>query len=142
MEIIETNPLDNPELELFKSQVWPFADKEHYGENQPKFYRNKFTLIAKEDDGIVGYISVIIDTGVAQIEPLMVKTELQGKGIGTKLLQSAEQKAKEIGVHKIWLETGFDWLAKGFYEKHGYTIRTILPNHTGGRDFVLMDKMI
>ncbi len=142
MEITEVNQIDILELELFKSQVWPYADKKHYGENQPNFYKDTFTLIAKENNEIVGYISVIIDTGVAQIEPLMVKTDLQGKGIGTKLLQSAEEKAKGIGTHKMWLETGSDWLAKGFYEKHGYTLRTILPNHTGGREFVLMDKMI
>lgn len=142
MEIIEINSLNTSELESFKSQVWPLADKEHYGENQPKFFRSSFTLIAKENNEIVGYISVIIDTGVAQIEPLMVKAELKGKGIGTKLLQAAEKKAKEIGVHKIWLETGSDWLAKGFYEKHGYIVRTTLPSHTGGREFVLMDKMI
>lgn len=142
MEIIEIKSSDIQELELFKSQVWPLADKEHYGENQPNFYRNTFTLVAKENHDIIGYISVIIDTGIAQIEPLMVKTELKGKGVGTKLLKSAEEKSKEIGVHKIWLETGSDWLAKIFYEKHGYSVRVILPNHTGGRDFLLMDKMI
>ncbi len=142
MEITEINQEQESELKAFKGFVWPAADKEHYGDNQPNFYREEFTLIAKDGDQIVGYISVIVDTGVAQVEPLMVKTDLKGKGIGTKLLQSAEKKAKDLGVHKIWLETGSDWQAKGFYEKHGYQVRTILPNHTGGREFVLMDKMI
>lgn len=142
MKIIEKTSLESIELESFKSQVWPLADLEHYKDQQPNFYKNEFTLIAKDNDQIVGYISVIIDTGVAQIEPLMVKTELKGQGIGTKLLESAEEKAKELGVRKIWLETGSDWLAKNFYEKHGYKIRTFLPNHTGGHEFVLMDKMI
>lgn len=130
------------ELKIFKGLVWPEADKEHYGDTQPNFSRDEFTLIAKENSEIVGYISLVIDTGVAQIEPLMVKTDLKGKGIGTKLLQDAEEKAKELGVHKVWLETGSDWQAKGFYEKHGYQVRTVLPNHSGGREFVLMDKMI
>ncbi len=142
MKIIEKTSLESPELESFKSQVWPLADVEHYKDQQPKFFKNEFTLIAKDEDRIVGYISVIIDTGVAQIEPLMVKTELKGQGIGAKLLESAEEKAKELGVHKIWLETGSDWLAKNFYEKRGYIVRTVLPNHTNGREFVLMDKMI
>ncbi len=141
MEITELNQSQNSELELFKSQVWPLADQEHYGENQPKFYKNEFTLIAKENNEIVGYISIAIDTGVAHLEPLMVKNDLKNTGIGTKLLQSAEEKAEALGVHKVWLETGSDWLAKKFYEKHGYQVRTTLPSHTGGREFVLMDKI-
>lgn len=138
MQIIETF---KPEaLEQFKSKVWPSADREHYGERMPDFYKKEFTLVAIEGEEIVGYISVLIDSGVAQIEPLMV--EPRGKGIGSALILAAETKAKEIGVHKMWLETGSTWEAKKFYEKHGYVVRIILPNHTGGYEFVLMDKMI
>ncbi len=142
MEITELNPQNKSALESLKSSVWPAADTEHYGDNLPKFFRQEFTLIAKEKEEVIGYITVIIDSGVAQIEPLMVKVELKGKGIGTRLLVTAEEKAKALGVHKMWLETGADWKAKEFYEKNGYTVRTTLPNHTDGRDFVLMDKMI
>lgn len=142
MEITELDQSQKSELGLFKSQVWPHADQEHYGENQPKFFKEEFTLIAKENGNVVGYVSVSIDTGVAHLEPLMVKTDLKGKGIGTKLLHTAEEKSKTLGAHKIWLETGSDWLAKKFYEKHGYHVRTVLPNHTDGCEFVLMDKIL
>lgn len=142
MEIIELNSTLYDKLKTFKSHVWPLADKEHYGDNQPNFSKSECTLVATEGSDIIGYLTLLVDTGVAQIEPLMVKTELHGQGIGTKLLQEAESKALLLGVHKIWLETGSDWRAKDFYLKHGYTIRTTLPNHTGGREFVIMDKMI
>ncbi len=142
MEIIEIAKEQDSLLENIKSNAWPPADREHYGENQPEFYKKEFTLAVKESEEIVGYVSVIIDTGVAQIEPLMVKTERKGMGIGTMLIKAAEEKAKSLGAHKVWLETGSDWKSKAFYEKHGYSIRTILPNHTDGREFVLMDKML
>lgn len=142
MEITELNQSKNQELESFKALVWPLADKEHCGEILPRFFKEEFTLIAREGGEIVGYVSVIIDTGVAQIEPLMVKADLKGTGIGTRLLETAEVKAKASGAHKVWLETGSDWLAKRFYEKHGYQVRAVLPDHTGGREFVLMDKML
>lgn len=142
MEIIELNSLHTEDFNLFKSEVWLSADKEHYGTNQPKFYKTNFTFIARKNSIIVGYISVVIDTGVAQIEPLMVKPSLQGQGIGTELLRYTENKIKTLGVHKIWLETGYSWLAKNFYLKNGYSVRTTLPNHTNQEDFVLMDKMI
>lgn len=142
MKITESVNQDHSELEAFKGLVWPSADKEHYGDNQPNFSCGQFTLLAKDNDRIIGYISVAVDTGVAQIEPLMIHPEFQGKGIGSGLLRAAEEKAKSLGVHKVWLETGSDWKAKSFYEKHGYSVRTVLPNHTGGREFVLMDKML
>lgn len=142
MEIVECNIQDKSALDSLKAIAWKAADKEHYGDNQPNFFRKECTLIAKDINDIIGYITLIVDSGVVQIEPLMVNPEMKGRGIGTQLLQVAEEKAKALGVHKIWLETGADWEAKQFYEKHGYVVRTILPNHTGGKDFVLMDKMI
>ena len=143
MQILELEiEEEKVEIESFKEKVWPVADREHYGENQPNFFKTEFTLIAKDEDEIVGYITAICDSGVAQIEPLMVKTELKGNGVGSALLKSAEEKVKAEGVHKVWLETGSDWQAKRFYEKHGYQVRTVLPNHIGGKEFVLMDKML
>jgi ribosomal protein S18 acetylase RimI-like enzyme len=142
MEIVELNQLQKQELEVFKSQVWPDADREHYGEDHPSFSKKVITYIAQENHEIIGYVSLMIDTGVAQIEPLMVKKELRGRGIGTKLLGRVEEEARNCGVHKLWLETGNHWQAKSFYEKHGYYTRALLPNHIHGQEFVLMDKML
>lgn len=142
MEIIKYSDQQAKKLDEFKASVWPVADKEHYDDNEPDFFRETITLLAMENETILGYITVIVDSGVAQIEPLMVAVNRKGQGIGSALLKAAEDKVQSLGVHKVWLETGSDWAAKTFYEKHGYTIRTTLPNHTGRREFVLMDKMI
>lgn len=142
MEIQEYNDQQTKKLEEFKASVWQAADKEHYGDNQPQFFRETVTLLAIEGEIILGYITIIADTGVAQFEPLMIAVERKGQGIGSALIKAAEDKAHSLGVHKVWLETGSDWAAKPFYEKHGYTVRAILPNHTGGREFVLMDKIL
>jgi GNAT superfamily N-acetyltransferase len=142
MEILEISEHQINELDTLKSEAWSAADREHYGDNQPIFFRKEYTLAAKADGQFVGYITIIADSGVGQIEPLMVQPDLKGKGIGIALLKAAEDKAKSLGIHKIWLETGVDWKSKTFYEKHGYQVRAILPNHTGGREFVLMDKML
>jgi GNAT superfamily N-acetyltransferase len=142
MKITKFEQSDFNALENLKAKAWSVADKEHYGEVLPNFFKEEFTLIAKEGDEVIGYITIICDSGVAQIEPLMVDPDKKGQGIGSDLLQEAEKIAKEKGIHKIWLETGEDWKAKEFYLKHGYTVRADLPNHTGGYNFVLMDKMI
>jgi GNAT superfamily N-acetyltransferase len=72
----------------------------------------------------------------------MVAIDRKGQGIGTALIKAVEEKAKSLGAHKIWLETGTTWKSKNFYEKNGYFVRTIMPNHTGNQDFVLLDKML
>lgn len=142
MNIIEFSSVDQEILDELKASSWPAADTEHYGDNQPGFFKKEFVLLAKGDEKATGYISVTCDSGIAKIEELIIRLDLKGNGIGTALLNAAEEKVKILGCHKIWLETGSDWKAKDFYLKQGYNIRTILPNHTGNREFVLMDKII
>lgn len=156
VELEEDNKKGHDALGEFAKKVWLAADKEHYGDTIPDFTRHKFTLVAREhasafknttseissSEDILGYIMVTIDTGVALVQPLMVKTELKGRGIGTQLMQAAEKKAKDLGAHKMCLETGVDWKAKDFYLKNGYAVRAVLPNHYGHYDSVLMDKML
>ncbi len=129
-------------LQAFESAQWPLADEEHYGKDAPDFRKDKFTIVAKQDDAIVGFIFMMIDTGVATVDSLLVHHKSRREGVGTMLLKKAEEKAKELGCHVIRLETGHDWHAKKFYEKHGYTFQALLKEYYGKRDFILMDKRI
>lgn len=142
MNIIEINDSTNDRLTAFKKREYPTVDKEHYGEYLPDFTTREFTLIAQEGDDVAGYIDITIRLGVAYISSLLVGEKYRGTGIGKQLLLEAETKAKSLGAHKIWLETSERWSAKAFYEKLGYTIRTILPNDAGKQTCVLMDKML
>ena len=87
LEIIEYTDSLKTSFEKLKASVWSGADKEHYGVNQPKFFRDTFTLVAKDDEEIIGYVTVIIDSGVAQIEPLMVAIDRKEQGIGNVFTQ-------------------------------------------------------
>lgn len=64
---------------------------------------------------------------------LWVSEPLRGKGIGTQLMQRAEQLAKERGCHFIALNT-FDWEALDFYRKLGFTVE--LERHGFDNDSV------
>ena len=53
------------------------------------------------------------------IELLWLSARARGKGIGGKLLEEAERRARQRGSHLIHLNT-YSFQAPGFYEKQGY----------------------
>lgn len=68
------------------------------------------------------------------IKYLWVSEALRGQRIGSKLLQKAEQTARERGCRYAFLDT-FDFQAPVFYQKHGYREVFALENYplTGKR---------
>ena len=126
----------------FKTIEWKKADADHYGDNPPNFAEFQKTFVAEEDGELIGQIELKIDQGIAKIESLLVGSEQQGKGVGSKLVMAGEAWALKNNAHKISLETGESWEAKKFYEKLGYEVRSVLPNDVAHQDFVLMDKML
>ncbi len=142
MKIQKLEDVKDAEYISFKKREWVYADKEHYGDSFPDFTKYFYVYTAKEQGKIVGAISIVIDMGVVCIESLLVAQDAQRSGIGTILMKKVEEEAKELGCHKIWIETGFDWSARKLYESLGYTLRCTLPNYYAHKDFVILDKDI
>lgn len=140
MNIIELESKDKFLLELFKGEEWPEADNDHYSNPNIDFSKHSFTLLAKDGDVILAYISFFVELGVAQIDSLIVGKRFRRKGLAIQLINEAESQAKSLGAHKVRLETGVSWKAKSLYEKLGYSVVAILSNYYGNEDFVLMDK--
>lgn len=71
--------------------------------------------------------------GYLHIDMLVLPESLRGQGLGTRLMRKAEEEAIRRGCHGSYLET-FDFQARGFYEKLGYTVFGQLedtpPGHT------------
>lgn len=55
------------------------------------------------------------------VDYLFVPEALRGSDLGSELLQTAERIARERGCVGAWLTT-FTFQARGFYEKHGYSV--------------------
>lgn len=68
------------------------------------------------------------------IKYLWVKEELRGQGIGSRLLTSAEQEARNRNCKYAFLDT-FSFQAPDFYKKYGYKEQFALENYplTGKR---------
>ena len=89
-------------------------------------YNDMFWLVIDENDRVVGCIgcSRIVDTDQAFLHRLYIKPSLKRKGIGSKLLNTAELWMREhgIAVSKVHLGTPKEqWFESYvFYPKHGY----------------------
>ena len=84
-------------------------------------------FVACDGDKVVGYIGCVsylafeLDNEGMKIIALAVSKEYHRKGIGTKLLKTAEQWAKENNIEVILLNSGLLRLdAHVFYESQGY----------------------
>lgn len=54
------------------------------------------------------------------IDELCIQTDKQGNGIGTYFLEEIEKGIKELGMTQIFLQTGSNVPAYGFYQKNGF----------------------
>ena len=54
------------------------------------------------------------------IDEFCVKTNIQGKGIGSAFLDAVEKELEKEDVHKIYLQTGKTMPAFEFYQKRGF----------------------
>jgi GNAT superfamily N-acetyltransferase len=75
------------------------------------------------------------------VELLFVPRQLQGQGIGTKLMVEIEAFARQHALVGIWLDT-FSFQARPFYEKLGYSVFGTIDNHpVGGQRFFLQKRL-
>ena len=79
--------------------------------------------------------------GTAEVDFLWVDEAYRRQGLGSQLLREVEGVIKESGCTVIHLDT-FDWQARGFYEKHGYSVFGTLEDCPPGHCRYYMKKSI
>jgi len=75
------------------------------------------------------------------IELLFVPESLRGQGVGTDLMRRAEELAVARGCHSAWLDT-FEFQARGFYERLGYSCFAQLGDYPVGSSRYFMSKVL
>ena len=138
---INVVPATEKEVSEFDDREWHGVDNEHYG-HTVHWNVEHFRFMALSDDKILGTVSGKHEGGVLYIDDLMVGSEARGKGVGTPLLDKAEEVGKKYKAHKTHLITGDGWKANDFYSKHGFKKIAKLPNHHFHEDFVIYEREI
>jgi GNAT superfamily N-acetyltransferase len=81
-------------------------------------------IVSRQLDGrLVGLLTYVIDQENHSCEVVTINSEIDGAGIGTRLLGLVESIARENGCKHIWLITTNDNPeAAAFYVKRGYRL--------------------
>jgi len=117
--MIWNNELDNKNLtvENFASHQNKFKDNENYK-----------AFVAVLNGEVVGFVYIMQYTPWGAcgdqiwIQGIAVQSDIQGNGIGSKLLDFIEKYGNNKGVSYITLNTGFQrTAAHAFYERNGYS---------------------
>ncbi|MEZ2304049.1 MAG: GNAT family N-acetyltransferase [Microcoleus sp.] len=100
-----------------KAQVDAWAPVDSDRENWVKSLSNKFTFVATEGDIIAGFGE--LETN-GHIDRFYCHKDFQRKGVGTKILEQIEAKAKELGLKTIFTEASIT--AQPFFENKYFRV--------------------
>lgn len=96
-----------------------------------------------ENAGLIGGVRLEAVEDVAKVSRLGVRERWKGEGIGSQLLEHAEQVARESGYRAVRLTTpGEHPFLPEFYHAHGYEITDEYPLSFREYDEVVMEKSL
>lgn len=100
------------------------------------FYTLRDTL---DDNLLVGYVVFWVVYGEAQILNIVVHPNYKKRGLGRKLLDFAIGKMKSENAYNIFLEVrDSNKVARGLYERSGFTEIGVRRNYYGDEDAIVM----
>ncbi|MEA5602639.1 GNAT family N-acetyltransferase [Nostoc sp. UHCC 0252] len=78
---------------------------------------SKFTYVAEEQGKIIGFGELEAN---GHIDRFYCHKDFQRKGVGKKILEQLESKAKTLGIEKLFTEASIT--AKPFFERQNFTV--------------------
>jgi GNAT superfamily N-acetyltransferase len=109
--------------------------------SQPRNYQPLFLSLRDSDKRLVGGVLASIVWDWLAIDALWVENEIRGKGYGRRLLERAEEIARGRGCTHVRLDT-FDFQARAFYERAGYSVYAQLDGFPPGHVQFHMTKQL
>jgi len=93
---------------------------------------------------IIGYALAVVEDNECHLYSIAVRAKYRRRGIGTSLLTETIEECKRRGCSRMILEVADDNTeAIGFYLKHGFRTKGIIPGYYyGAKDALIMEKMI
>lgn len=122
---VEVTRYSNEEADVVNVLVSAFGDMEEEARALITFNThtpNRQLLIAKQQDGVVGTITLVDDGKKLWLTGLAVHENARGKGVATSLLNWSKSEANRMGKASVYLDVETDNdQALSVYEKVGFT---------------------
>ena len=95
----------------------------------PTDLRHQLGFVAVSNQRVIGFVTLFVTEGRLHIGWLAVDKPFQRQGIGSRLLDAAESKAREMGIDELATYTLGDRVSykpyevtRSFYWKHGFKV--------------------
>jgi len=99
-------------------------------------------LFVRDETGqIVAGISGAVWGACLEIRQFWVEESRRSQGLGTRLLEAAEQEGRTRGCTQVVLMT-FSFQAPAFYAKRGFEVVATLDDHPRGHQNLLLRKRL
>jgi UPF0176 protein len=98
-------------------QVQAWAPENLYFRDWVKICSNRFTYIAEDAEEIIGFAE--LETS-GHIGCFYCHKDYQRRGVGTRLYQTIEAKAVELGINRIYTEASIT--ARAFFKSRGFAV--------------------
>jgi GNAT superfamily N-acetyltransferase len=80
-----------------------------------------FTVVLRDEIGSVrGGAHGVVRMGAVEIRSVWLDGDLRGRGFGAKIIRAVEDEARRLGARAALLDS-YEFQARGFYERLGYT---------------------
>ena len=120
----EIKPLSEDEEALIEKKISEYADS--MAPSEPRTEEEQLVFKVEDEEGIVigGCVVNIHEWGRAVLAQLWVDERHRHHGLGSMLIRTAENAAREKNCYYLCLGTA-DYMARPLYEKHGFRVFTV-----------------
>ena len=133
----QTEYLDQPEWGIIGGRITEY-NKQQAGDDKGQ---NLCFVLRAPDQEIVGGVIGATYWDWLSIDLMWVKDELRGRGYGHRLLELAEDEARQRGAKDAYLDT-FSFQAPDFYRQHGYEVFGELEDFPAGHRRYFLKKRL
>jgi ribosomal protein S18 acetylase RimI-like enzyme len=134
------------EKEVYSKELLEEELKLYSYETFLKFIRDekRYGFVAKEEDKVLGLAIGRLDQGgLSDLSWICTSLEVQGKGIGKKLIDKVIEYSRKKGCHKLFAYTTPHLVSTvGFYLASGFVPEAYLRKHWYKLDFLIMSKWL
>jgi GNAT superfamily N-acetyltransferase len=117
----------------WRSEVWAF---------KVVWHEQTHDITAMVDGVMAGALNLRIAASLAHVEALYVQRAHRGAGIGRALLARCEEISNYYNCHKVSAGVMNGSPALTFFERCGYHLEAILPQHTFKLDVAMVRKFL